>query len=129
MTTATSLAVWPLLSAAAGDPLIRHDRASFFAFARSGPSLLAAGERGLIARSTDDGLTWTVARLPTRRNFTTILGDPTGRAVAAGHGGVIFISSDRGETWGAVSDAVLDQGNPDRAPLRRRVRSDRPGWS
>ncbi len=117
MTTATSLAVWPLLSAAAGDPLIRHDRASFFAFARSGPSLLAAGERGLIARSTDDGLTWTVARLPTRRNFTTILGDPTGRAVAAGHGGVIFISSDRGETWGAVSDAVLDQVNPDRDPI------------
>lgn len=116
-TAAASFAIWPVLAGASSARPIRHDRASFFALARCGSVLLAAGERGLIARSTDDGLNWTVARLPTPRNLTTVLGSSGGRAVAAGHGGVIFVSADQGETWTPLADAVIEKLNPDRDPI------------
>ena len=77
-------------------PVIRSDRASFFALARTGPALIAAGERGVIARSTDEGQSWQVMRTASARNFTTALGHSDGLSIVAGHGGVMFRSVDAG---------------------------------
>lgn len=102
---------------AAAAPIIRSDRASFFALARSGAALIAAGERGLIARSLDEGLSWPVMRLPTARTLTTVLGHPDGLSVAAGHGGVMFRSVDAGARWRAIDESVINRINPDREPI------------
>jgi len=117
MLSAVSLAMLPgRLSASTPRP-IRHDRASFFALATSGSALVAAGERGVIARSTDAGLNWTIGRLSTSRNLTTVVGNNQGIAVAAGHGGALFRSTDQGLNWTAVSDAEIERINPEREPI------------
>lgn len=117
MLSAVSLAMLPDRVSASMPRPIRHDRASFFALANSGSALLAAGERGLIARSEDAGLNWTVGRLSTSRNLTTVVGDNQGTAVAAGHGGALFRSTDQGLNWAAVSEAEIERVNPDREPI------------
>jgi photosystem II stability/assembly factor-like uncharacterized protein len=96
---------------------IRADRASFFALARSGPVVLAAGERGVFARSVDEGRSWQVARLAGTRNLTTALGHPDGLALLAGHGGTLFRSDDAGGRWEAVDPVVLEAVNPDHEPF------------
>jgi len=66
---------------------------------KSGNRLIAAGERGHIILSDDNGETWRQAEtVPTRSTLTTLyaLGD---RVWAAGHDSVILTSADRGENW------------------------------
>jgi photosystem II stability/assembly factor-like uncharacterized protein len=65
----------------------------------------------------DAGLNWTVGRLSTSRNLTTVLGDHHGLAVAAGHGGALFRSTDEGLNWAAVPEAEIERVNPDREPI------------
>jgi photosystem II stability/assembly factor-like uncharacterized protein len=65
---------------------------------RSGDRLVAVGERGHVAWSTD-GETWQQAdNVPTRSTLTTVVavGD---RLWAAGHDAVIITSGDHGRTW------------------------------
>lgn len=98
-------------------PPIRADRASFLSLARTGSAIVGAGERGLIARSVDEGLSWPVMRLPTARTLTTVLGHPDGLSVAAGHGGVMFRSVDAGARWRAIDESVINRINPEREPI------------
>jgi len=65
----------------------------------SGDRLIAAGERGHIILSDDQGQTWKQAEtVPTRSTLTT-LASAGGRLWAAGHDTVILTSGDNGETW------------------------------
>jgi len=66
---------------------------------KTGGRLIAAGERGQIILSDDQGETWRQAEtVPTRSTLTSLfaIGD---RIWAAGHDSVILTSADRGETW------------------------------
>jgi photosystem II stability/assembly factor-like uncharacterized protein len=65
---------------------------------RAGNTLVAVGERGHVATSTD-GKTWTQAEVvPTRSTLTTVfsVGD---RLWAGGHDAVILTSGDKGKNW------------------------------
>jgi photosystem II stability/assembly factor-like uncharacterized protein len=65
---------------------------------RAGNTLVAVGERGHVATSTD-GNTWTQAEVvPTRSTLTTVfsVGD---RLWAGGHDAVILTSGDKGKNW------------------------------
>lgn len=67
--------------------------------ARVGKTLVAAGERGHIVYSQDNGISWTQAEVvPTRATLTSlyVVGE---RLWAAGHDSVILTSADSGRTW------------------------------
>jgi photosystem II stability/assembly factor-like uncharacterized protein len=66
---------------------------------RSGDRLIAAGERGHIILSDDQGQTWRQAEtVPTRSTLTRVFSVGK-RLWAAGHDAVILTSSDGGENW------------------------------
>jgi len=66
---------------------------------RSGDRLIAAGERGHIILSDDNGQTWRQAMtVPTRSTLTRIFSVGE-RLWAAGHDSVILTSGDHGENW------------------------------
>jgi photosystem II stability/assembly factor-like uncharacterized protein len=66
---------------------------------RSENRLVAAGERGHIILSDDNGKTWRQAEtVPTRSTLTTLYA-LDGRIWAAGHDSVILTSADQGENW------------------------------
>ncbi len=66
---------------------------------KTGNRLIAAGERGHIILSDDDGKTWRQAEtVPTRSTLTTLVAVKD-RLWAAGHDSVILTSGDGGETW------------------------------
>ena len=70
-------------------------KAAFFDIACQGALLLAVGERGVIARSTDAGESWTTQRLSLGRSLTSL--SVTDRlCIAAGHGGLVARSIDQG---------------------------------
>ncbi|MEN9772148.1 MAG: hypothetical protein RJA58_791 [Pseudomonadota bacterium] len=101
-------------------PMIRPiqiDRASFAAFARVADTVIAVGERGVIARRTESTGQWFTQRLPTNRNFTAVAAHPEGLVVAVGHSGMIFVSSDAGATWTAVASQVIEAVNPRKEAL------------
>lgn len=78
-------------------PLATHSL--MLAVVRSGGRLVAAGERGHIILSDDEGKTWRQAEaVPTRSTLTSLFafGD---RLWAAGHDAVILTSGDHGNTW------------------------------
>lgn len=66
---------------------------------RLGDRLLAAGERGHIVWSDDDGLTWQQAEVVPTRSTLTRLAAFGGRLWAAGHDTVILTSGDGGRNW------------------------------
>lgn len=67
--------------------------------ARAGDRIVAAGERGHIIYSDDDGQSWTQAEVPVSVTLTglSFVGDKEGWAV--GHSGVVLHSGDAGQTW------------------------------
>jgi len=66
---------------------------------RAGDQLIAAGERGHIILSQDNGKTWTQADVvPTRSTFTSLFAAGS-RIWAAGHDSVIVTSGDGGKNW------------------------------
>ncbi|HLF31240.1 MAG TPA: YCF48-related protein [Xanthomonadales bacterium] len=66
---------------------------------RSGNRLIAAGERGHIVFSDDEGKSWQQAEaVPTRATLTKLFA-LDGRLWAAGHDSVILTSGDQGNTW------------------------------
>ena len=66
---------------------------------RVGSRLVAAGERGHIVYSDDEGATWTQAEVVPTRSTLTALHAAGERMWAAGHDSVIVASVDRGRTW------------------------------
>ncbi len=83
-------------------PAIQTHRAQssvLVAVSRAGSRLVAAGERGYVVLSDDDGRTWRQASVPTSVTLTA-LSFPTSReGWAVGHSGIVLHSKDGGETW------------------------------
>lgn len=70
------------------------------AAARSGPRIVAVGERGVVAWSDDAGRTWSQGRVPTSVTLTAVAFAAGGRrGYAIGHGGVVLATDDAGEHW------------------------------
>ncbi len=65
----------------------------------TGPRIVAVGEGGLIAYSSDGGTSWTQARVPTSTTLTSVYFPTAAKGWAVGHDGVILRSCDGGETW------------------------------
>jgi photosystem II stability/assembly factor-like uncharacterized protein len=82
--------------------------------------LLSAGDIGFVMRSTDGGQWWSVQRLKVTGVIfnryedikTMDIHAPSGLAIAAGAGGVIFRSTDRGATWQSVGYPALSPEIP-----------------
>jgi len=94
----------------------RSDRVRFLSLAGA-PSgaLLAAGERGVLARLGPSDSAWSLQRLDTRESFTSCVLREDGLALAVGHGGTAFRSEDSGATWRSLAP-VLDRINQNRDP-------------
>jgi photosystem II stability/assembly factor-like uncharacterized protein len=73
--------------------------AQIAALAHAGERLLAAGERGLIIYSDDQGHSWQQARVPVSQVLTALTFPTPEHGWAVGHGGVILHSGDGGESW------------------------------
>ena len=92
---------------------IQVERSTLLDLAQVGPSLVAVGERGLIARSDDGGRTWATRLSPTSRTLTAVAFADDKVGVAVGHGGTILRTEDGGQHWAVVPvkeigrDAVL----------------------
>jgi photosystem II stability/assembly factor-like uncharacterized protein len=76
---------------AAGQPLL--------AIARAGSRIVAAGPRGHIVWSDDDGAHWTQASVPVSSDLLALSFPSARRGWAVGHGGVVLHSNDAGSTW------------------------------
>ncbi len=81
----------------------RVDRVRLICLARAGSRLVAAGERGRILTSDDDGKSWAVASTPTYNTLTsvTFVDDKVG--FATGHQATLLRTGDGGRTWQAAS--------------------------
>lgn len=64
--------------------------------------VLAAGQNGLVGRSTDGGATWTFTHVGTR-NLDALAFATDTVAVAAGDNGALWRSTDAGQTWTPVA--------------------------
>ncbi len=90
--------------AAATDPVLldaeimpRASRSMLLDAVRTNSGYFAVGERGHVLVS-EDGKSWTQAKIPTRATLTSIA-TADGMLWAAGHDGVIVHSTDGGQTW------------------------------
>ncbi|HLX24316.1 MAG TPA: YCF48-related protein [Usitatibacter sp.] len=81
----------------------RVDRVAILALARAGDRVIAAGERGRILSSADDGVTWKVAATPTYQTLTSLSFSSATTGFATGHQGALLRTDDGGLTWNAVS--------------------------
>ncbi|MSU24644.1 MAG: hypothetical protein EXS32_12585 [Opitutus sp.] len=80
-----------------------------------GRDLVVVGERGSILVSSDNGLTWQAATVPTLATLTGVSFAPgTPRGWAVGHDALILTTADAGRTWTKqwggenLSDSFLD---------------------
>lgn len=67
--------------------------------ARAGNALVAVGDYGTVARSTDEGKTWQQAEVPVSALLTAVHFVDEARGWAVGHGGVILATNDGGANW------------------------------
>lgn len=74
--------------------------------ARAGNRLVAAGERGIILLSDDNGLKWTQASVPTSGNLTSLTFIDDHNGWATGHMGIILNTKDGGKTWTKQLDGI-----------------------
>ncbi|RJG22707.1 WD40/YVTN/BNR-like repeat-containing protein [Massilia cavernae] len=93
-------------AAPAGDPLARAalparqpGRAVLLDVAYAGGTLVAVGERGIIARSTDEGRSWQQASVPASATLTAVSFQDDKHGVAVGHGGLVLATVDGGRSW------------------------------
>jgi photosystem II stability/assembly factor-like uncharacterized protein len=75
----------------------------------AGERVVAAGERGHILYSDDQGRTWQQARVPTTQMLTGVYFVDDKRGWAVGHDGLILVSDDGGETWRVQRDGIAAQ--------------------
>ena len=71
--------------------------------------ILAVGELGGVARSSDAGRTWQWVELDAKYGLVSVWLDRLGHAVAVGQGGLRFVSRDGGLSWKAVQPLGKDQ--------------------
>jgi photosystem II stability/assembly factor-like uncharacterized protein len=96
-----------------GDPLIRPApvtargaSAMLTAVTRAGERLVAVGERGIILRSDDNGLSWTQSRVPVSVLLTGVRFASARKGWAVGHSGVVLRTEDGGATWSKQLDGI-----------------------
>jgi photosystem II stability/assembly factor-like uncharacterized protein len=70
--------------------------------ARAGARVFAAGERGHVLYSTDEGATWTQAEVPTSANLTAIYFADERHGFAVGHVETILRTVNGGDSWELV---------------------------
>ncbi len=80
----------------------RVDRVAILALARAGDRVIAAGERGRVLSSDDNGVTWKVAATPTYQTLTSLSFTSATTGFATGHQGVLLRTDDGGLTWKQV---------------------------
>jgi photosystem II stability/assembly factor-like uncharacterized protein len=84
------------------EPALHSDRATgsvLLAISKAGRRLIAAGERGLIIASDDDGRTWQQSDVPVSVTLTGVMFVNSSDGWAIGHSGVILVSHDGGRSW------------------------------
>ena len=77
----------------------RVDRVAILALAQAGNRTVAAGERGRILVSEDQGVTWKLAASPTFQTITSLSFSTPAIGFATGHQGTILRTGDGGLTW------------------------------
>jgi len=65
----------------------------------SGSRLIAAGQRGHIVYSDDNGVTWQQASVPVSSDLTAVFFSSARHGWAVGHDGVVLYSADAGQSW------------------------------
>ena len=75
----------------------------------AGPRLVVVGERGHILISSDDGSSWTQAKVPTRALLTAVHMHDERIGWAVGHDAVILRTDDGGESWTIVHQAPEEE--------------------
>lgn len=92
--------------AAAAMPSDRLASSPMLAIARAGSRLVAAGLRGSIILSDDQGKSWTQAQVPVSVDLVALTFPSEHKGWAVGHGGVVLHSSDGGMTWQKQLDGL-----------------------
>lgn len=82
----------------------KSQTAAMLAVARAGQRLVAAGERGVVLLSDDQGTTWRQAPVPARASLTALQFVDDRHGWALGHLGVILRTQDGGATWTKLMD-------------------------
>ncbi len=110
--SATSL-VWgqpaPPTPAAMQRPALssaKAENSTLLAVTRAGARLVAAGERGIILISDDNGASWRQAHVPTSVNLTALRFIDEQRGWAVGHMGMVLHTQDGGLNWHKQLDGV-----------------------
>ena len=108
---ASLLAAQPAVAVPFVDPLDKPAEASplapysqLIAITRAGKRLVAAGMRGHILYSDDEGRTWTQASVPVSVTLTALSFPTPQQGWAVGHSGVILHTADGGQTWARQLD-------------------------
>jgi len=114
----------------------RGGQATLLAVSRAGKRLVAAGERGLILTSDDEGASWKQSPVPGSVNLTALRFVDEKRGWAVGHMGVILHTRDGGLNWEKQLDgveagrlalaAVQDSGDERQIKLANYLVSDGP---
>ncbi|RKX34462.1 MAG: hypothetical protein DRP71_07015 [Verrucomicrobia bacterium] len=82
--------------------------------ARVGARVVAVGDRGIVVLSDDEGATWRQAVVPVQSMLTSVAFADPNNGWAGGHGGVLLVTHDGGESWNRVEapttkdDSFLD---------------------
>ncbi|WP_085315510.1 WD40/YVTN/BNR-like repeat-containing protein [Derxia lacustris] len=95
--------------AALTEPALASARAAgaaTLAVTRAGNRLVAAGERGIVLLSDNDGASWRQARVPVRTSLTALRFVDARHGWATGHLGSLLRSEDGGESWTLQLDGV-----------------------
>ena len=75
----------------------------------AGDWIVAVGERGIVLRSNDGGISWEQLGVPTRRMLTAVCAVDARECWAVGHDATILHSEDRGVSWSQQYEAPDDE--------------------
>lgn len=84
----------------------RAPHSTLLAVTQAGDNLVAAGERGIILLSSDNGASWQQAQVPTSANLTALKFVDAKRGWAVGHMGIVLNTEDGGMTWHKQLDGM-----------------------
>lgn len=81
-------------------------RSPLMAVARAGQRIVAAGPRGHVVFSDNEGKSWTQASVPVSTDLVALSFPSANQGWAVGHGGVVIHTSDAGATWTKQMDGA-----------------------